>query len=173
MWCDVRLSKSSNQFFSQTDVITPCNDSIMSNVSRSSHPLRHYSVFYNRTSSVGDYVTRRTQPMSTLRHVPGWEERGKRGKVGDETRRKINDLILDNNIDFMFLTETWLVTDGPASLLETSPPNYNFSYSSRTAKKGGSTATILSASLVSPHLANTHLLNITPLFLATLPFCVW
>ncbi len=55
----------------------------------------------------------------------------------------------------MFLTETWLVTDGPASLLETSPPNYNFSYSSRTAKKGGSTATILSASLASPHLANT------------------
>ena len=38
----------------------------------------------------------------------------------------INDLILDNNIDCMFLTETWLSSDGPATLLEASPPNYKF-----------------------------------------------
>ena len=57
----------------------------------------------------------------------------------------INDLILDNNIDCMFLTETWLSTDGPATLLEASPPNYKFSFSLRTGKRGGGTATIISA----------------------------
>ena len=57
----------------------------------------------------------------------------------------INDLILDNNIDCMFLTETWLSSDGPATLLEASPPNYKFSFSSRTGKRGGGTATIISA----------------------------
>ncbi len=57
----------------------------------------------------------------------------------------INYLILDNKIDCMFLTETWLSTDGPATLLEASSTNYNFSFSSRCGKRGGGTATILSA----------------------------
>lgn len=38
----------------------------------------------------------------------------------------INDLIADNILDFIFLTETWLSTDGAISLIEASPPNYNF-----------------------------------------------
>ena len=54
----------------------------------------------------------------------------------------------DNNIDCTFLTETWLNTDGPATLNKASPPNYSFSYSCRTGKKkGGGPASILSASL--------------------------
>ena len=59
----------------------------------------------------------------------------------------INDLISDNKIDCMFLTETWLSADGPATLLEASPTNYNFSFSARSGKRGGGTATILSAAL--------------------------
>ena len=59
----------------------------------------------------------------------------------------INDLILDNNIQCMFLTETWLGTDGPATLTEASPPNYSFLFSSRTDRKGGGTATILSTAI--------------------------
>lgn len=40
----------------------------------------------------------------------------------------INDLIVDNNIHCMFLTETWLDTDGPASLIEASQhPNFLYS----------------------------------------------
>lgn len=50
-----------------------------------------------------------------------------------------NALTLDNNIDCMFLTKTWLGTEGPATLIETVPPNISFSYSSRTDRKGGST----------------------------------
>lgn len=47
----------------------------------------------------------------------------------------INNLNLGNNIDCMFLTETWFSTDGPATLIEASPPNYNFTYSCRQDKK--------------------------------------
>lgn len=51
----------------------------------------------------------------------------------------------------MFLTETWLGTDG-ATLIETSPPNYCFVQESRTEKKAGGTATILSAPLGFKHI---------------------
>lgn len=37
-----------------------------------------------------------------------------------------NDLILDNNIDYFFLSETWLITNASAVLPEASPPNFNF-----------------------------------------------
>ena len=37
----------------------------------------------------------------------------------------INDLILDNNIDCLFLTETWLGVDTPVILTEASPPNFD------------------------------------------------
>lgn len=58
----------------------------------------------------------------------------------------INDFILDNKLDCMFLTETWTSTDGAVTLNETTPPNYSYSYSSRSDKRGGGTATILSTS---------------------------
>ena len=38
----------------------------------------------------------------------------------------INDLILDNNIDCLFLTETWLGVDTPVILTEASPPNFDW-----------------------------------------------
>lgn len=57
----------------------------------------------------------------------------------------INDLIMEHKLDCMFLTETWLSTDGPAALIEASPPNYSSSHSCRQGEKGGGTATILSA----------------------------
>lgn len=58
----------------------------------------------------------------------------------------INDLILDNSIDFMFLTETWLGSDGPAALNEASPPGFNYLHSFRNGRRGGGTATILLSS---------------------------
>ncbi|KAJ0055115.1 hypothetical protein NL108_009851 [Boleophthalmus pectinirostris] len=57
----------------------------------------------------------------------------------------INDMIVDEALDCMFLTETWTGTDGAVTLNETTPPNYSYSYSSRLNKKGGGTAIILSA----------------------------
>lgn len=43
----------------------------------------------------------------------------------------LNLILIANNIDRMFLTETWFSTDGQATLIEASPPNYNFTYSCR------------------------------------------
>ena len=54
----------------------------------------------------------------------------------------INDLILDKNLDSIFLTETWLGTDAPVILTEACPPNFNFLFSTRGGKKGGGTASI-------------------------------
>lgn len=59
----------------------------------------------------------------------------------------INDLILDNSIDCMFLTETWLSTDAPITLIEASPQNYMFTHMARKGRKGGGIASILSSSV--------------------------
>lgn len=58
----------------------------------------------------------------------------------------INYLILDNLL-CLFLTETWLSADAPAVLTEASPPNFNFSYSTRSSQRGGGTALISSSTL--------------------------
>ena len=38
----------------------------------------------------------------------------------------INELIAERQLDCMFLTETWLNSDAPAILIETSPSSYSF-----------------------------------------------
>ena len=53
----------------------------------------------------------------------------------------INDFITKHNLDFMFLTETWLDQSNVA-LIESAPPNYNFVSEPRLHKKGGGVATL-------------------------------
>ncbi len=49
----------------------------------------------------------------------------------------INDLITTNNLDFMFLIETWLEDNCSATVLtETTPPNFNFISVCRTVRRG-------------------------------------
>ncbi len=53
----------------------------------------------------------------------------------------INDLITTNNLDFMFLIETWLEDNCSATVLtETAPPNFNFISICRTVRRGGGVA---------------------------------
>ena len=54
----------------------------------------------------------------------------------------INELIAERQLDCMFLTETWLNSDAPAILIETSPSSYSFEFSLSTGKKGGGTVSI-------------------------------
>ncbi len=55
----------------------------------------------------------------------------------------INDLITTNNLDFMFLNETWLEDTCSATVLnETAPPNFNFTSVCRTVMRGGGLAAI-------------------------------
>ncbi len=50
----------------------------------------------------------------------------------------INDLITTNNLDFMFLIETWLEDNCSATVLtETARPNFNFISVCRTVRRGG------------------------------------
>ncbi len=50
----------------------------------------------------------------------------------------INDLITTNNLDLMFLIETWLEDNCSATVLtETAPPNFNFISVCRTVRRGG------------------------------------
>ena len=65
----------------------------------------------------------------------------------------INDLILDSNLDCLFLTETWLSTDATVVLTEASPPNFNFLFSNRSGRRGGGTATILSNTLITKDIS--------------------
>ena len=59
----------------------------------------------------------------------------------------INNLIDEEALHCIFLTETWLTDNGSASLIEASPPNYSFSESHRKEKRGGGTASIFKDSL--------------------------
>ncbi len=55
----------------------------------------------------------------------------------------INDLITTNNLDFMFLIETWLEDNCSATVLtETAPPNFNFISVYRTVRRGGGVAAL-------------------------------
>ncbi len=55
----------------------------------------------------------------------------------------INDLITTNNLDFMFLIETWLEDNCSATVLtETAPPNFNFISVCRTVRRGGGVAAL-------------------------------
>ncbi len=52
-------------------------------------------------------------------------------------------LITTNNLDFMFLIETWLEDNCSATVLtETAPPNFNFISVCRTVRRGGGVAAI-------------------------------
>ena len=54
----------------------------------------------------------------------------------------IKDLILDNALDCILLTETWLGTDAPVVLTEACPPDFHFLISTRGGRRGGGTASI-------------------------------
>uniref|UniRef100_A0A672KIL5 Reverse transcriptase domain-containing protein n=1 Tax=Sinocyclocheilus grahami TaxID=75366 RepID=A0A672KIL5_SINGR len=55
----------------------------------------------------------------------------------------INDLITTNNLDFMFLNETWLEDSCSATVLnETAPPNFTFMSVCRTVRRGGGVAAL-------------------------------
>ena len=50
----------------------------------------------------------------------------------------VNQLIEDRNIDFLFLTESWLSSDSPPSITNSlTPPNYSFLHVSRPTGGGG------------------------------------
>lgn len=55
----------------------------------------------------------------------------------------VNDLISTHQLDFLFLTETWLENDCNATvLIETAPPCFNFFNVSRVGKRGGGVAAL-------------------------------
>ncbi len=55
----------------------------------------------------------------------------------------ISDLITTNNLDFMFLIETWLEDNCSATVLtETAPPNFNFISVCWTVRRGGGVAAL-------------------------------
>ena len=59
----------------------------------------------------------------------------------------INDFIIKHNLDFMFLTETWLDHNNSAAvLIESAPPNFSFMSENRVNKKGGGVAILFNDS---------------------------
>uniref|UniRef100_A0A3B3DLX2 SGNH hydrolase-type esterase domain-containing protein n=1 Tax=Oryzias melastigma TaxID=30732 RepID=A0A3B3DLX2_ORYME len=58
----------------------------------------------------------------------------------------IRDLILDQNLNGLFLTETWN-SAAPILLSEATPPHFNFTNKDRKQGRGGGTAAILDASI--------------------------
>ena len=71
----------------------------------------------------------------------------------------VNDFISDKKLDCMCLTETWLGLDSTVFLTETSPPNYNFYFSTRSDKGYGGTASIISTTLATKPILFDHFIT--------------
>jgi len=56
----------------------------------------------------------------------------------------VNDIITDNNLDLLCLTETWLKPDDYITLNESSPQGYYYQHKPRRKGKGGGDAVIYS-----------------------------
>ena len=56
----------------------------------------------------------------------------------------VNDIITDNNLDVLCLTETWLKPDDYITLNESSPQGYDYRHNPRQKGKGGGVAVIYS-----------------------------
>lgn len=56
----------------------------------------------------------------------------------------IKDLIVRQDLDFLWLTETWLIDSSAAILDELSPVGYQLLYVHRAGKRGGGVAVICS-----------------------------
>ena len=56
----------------------------------------------------------------------------------------VNDIIKDNNLDVLCLTETWLKPDDYITLNESSPQGYDYRHNARQKGKGGGVAVIYS-----------------------------
>ncbi len=54
----------------------------------------------------------------------------------------LNDFFLSNNLDFLFITETWLTADDLSPLSELSPVHCNYFSCPRTSSRGGGVAVI-------------------------------
>lgn len=60
----------------------------------------------------------------------------------------INDFITEHNLDFMFLTETWLgQNNSTTALIESAPPNYSFISEAAVNRRGGGVAVLFKNSL--------------------------
>ncbi|MDF4381872.1 endonuclease/exonuclease/phosphatase family protein [Vibrio parahaemolyticus] len=60
----------------------------------------------------------------------------------------VNELISDNHIDLLSLTETWLCQDEYVSLNESTPPSHNNTHIPRGSGRGGGVAAIFNSSLL-------------------------
>lgn len=74
----------------------------------------------------------------------------------------------------MSLTETQLRSDASATLIETSPLDYDFSFPTRSDKRGGGSVTILRAGLSFKYITFGQyiFLNTMLLFVTVLPFYI-
>lgn len=60
----------------------------------------------------------------------------------------INDFIIKHNLDFIFLTETWLsVNNSDTVLIESAPPGFIFINEARIHRKGGGVAILYKETL--------------------------
>ncbi|MGZ1095521.1 endonuclease/exonuclease/phosphatase family protein, partial [Streptococcus thermophilus] len=59
----------------------------------------------------------------------------------------VNDLITDQNLDVLCLTETWLKSEDYITLNESTPHDYRYKNEPRPKGKGGGVATIYSNTL--------------------------
>ncbi len=61
------------------------------------------------------------------------------------SNEEVNDLISTHNLDFTFLTKTWLDRNGAVVLIETASPNFKLIQTTRSDKRGNAIAAVFSS----------------------------
>ncbi|XP_037614292.1 protein FAM111A-like isoform X2 [Sebastes umbrosus] len=60
---------------------------------------------------------------------------------------EVRDLILDNSLDFLLLTETWQKPDDVSAIIQASPPNFDYLCKPRLFRRGGGLAVLFNRNL--------------------------
>ena len=81
----------------------------------------------------------------------------------------IYDYIIDHNLDMVGLCETWLTANDEQPLIAASPPNFIFSQSARTTKKGGGVALIHNPKYSLNQKSHSHFSSFELLLMSSLP----
>eukprot|EP00057_Strongylocentrotus_purpuratus_P010367 XP_011664841.1 PREDICTED: uncharacterized protein LOC105438565 [Strongylocentrotus purpuratus] len=96
----------------------------------------------------------------TLQHVCHWNARSLRHKS-----LLLQDYVITNEVDVMFVTETWLTENDDAVIAEVTPPGYTFTNVPRTGGRGGGVGALVRSDL------KLHQVTIDPHF-TTFEHCI-
>ena len=154
-WSKSLLTSSKSSKSQSTSILPPSSQStslkLQSTQSKPSLPLSStFSLSPRALISVPRLTTSPTQPKNLNVHY--FNARSCANKPED-----VYDFIVTNNVDILFITETWLRENGDEPVIAAmTPPSYKFQSKPRKDRRGGGIAIVYKESLEKHITISTH-----------------